>query len=145
MPHGDLIRVPIAKVPAGFVELYEDQCNERCTHDGRVDCHEWTVVCASASKLLGWLNSSRFANVSYGDPEIGFCPYSNKLDNLDSLSNGQSGTLEVTLVYHCGNDPDMYRFIDGRHRAFWLATHGAEFVPVMVPKHQQTHFNSILL
>ncbi|ASU38154.1 hypothetical protein hmeg3_07465 [Herbaspirillum sp. meg3] len=122
--------------------MYEDQAFGATTYNGSVDFGEWKLVHASSGKILEWLKSSRFNNFSFGDPDIGFVPYPDKWKKLESLKSGQHRDLEITVVWE--HQPGLYEFMNGRHRAMWLAFHDAEFVPILVPPHQVAHFKAIL-
>ncbi|WP_353192123.1 hypothetical protein [Pandoraea pnomenusa] len=139
----DKLNVPVSVVPGGAVRMYEDSGYTWSTFNGKVASKGWEVVRAIPEKLLRWLEQSKFSNASLGDRFDGFHPYPHKLAELESLKKGQGRDLDMTLVVQ--KTEWSYEFVNGRHRAYWLAANGAEFVPILVPVHQVAHFTSVLI
>lgn len=143
MAHKDVHHVPVSCVPGGIVEFYEDLMMEGREIQGSVQPGDWSLIRAVPQKLLDWLKNAHFAN---GGGTDGFEPIQAKIQELDTLKVGQRGALEVTWVSLVSNFPaDSYEFINGRHRAFWLAKNGAAFVPLLVPNSQIGHFSALLV
>ncbi|MGU7773741.1 hypothetical protein ACV229_26605 [Burkholderia sp. MR1-5-21] len=112
------------------------------------DEHRWSLIRANPSRYLLWLSQTEFSQTDakhdasgrrvVGSPRTGFVPYQWKLSRLDSLRVAQGDALEITLLIE--PVPGAFEFRFGRHRAYWLATNNAEFVPLMVPLHQAERF-----
>lgn len=144
MAYRDKMEVPVTGAAGGKVVMYEDALHNVSTHNGQAQSGEgWVILKAKPAKVLDWLKNAVFANASYGDPPRGFNPYPGKMANLDSLMVGQGRALEMGVVYE--RAPSLYEFMNGRHRSYWLAQNGAEFVPFVVPKHQSEHFTQLLV
>lgn len=120
---------------------------------GKVGTYErvWSLVRASPARYLRWLSETEFSQTDArhdrdgrtlpNSPKIGFFPYPARLATLDSLRNDQHADLEITVLLE--TLPGRYFFGDGRHRAYWLASNNAEFVPLMVPSHQADRFRAL--
>ncbi|WP_156523241.1 hypothetical protein [Bordetella ansorpii] len=126
------------------IEMREDQGYEEETHNGFVAPDVgWQVIFANPARYLAWVRRAAFANVNPdGSFGPGFRPDSSKLAKLDSLRQGVRGWLGITLVSE--KSANTYSFIDGRHRAYWLAINNAVSVPLLVPAHQVAHFKDFL-
>lgn len=85
----------------------------------------WVTVAVSSNKYLRWFAEKE--KRSHGVLAL----VSPKLINLNSLLLAQRGPLELPCLH--GIADDQYQFINGRHRAYWLATTGgSEFVPLRI-------------
>ncbi|MBU6486191.1 MAG: hypothetical protein KGQ57_00010 [Burkholderiales bacterium] len=106
--------------------------------------YEWSLVRAKPVRYLKWLSETEFSQTDArhdkngrtlpNSPRIGFFPYPHRLATLDSLREKQHADLSITMLIEVL--PGRYFFENGRHRAYWFATNNAEFVPLMVPRHQ---------
>ncbi|OWY31827.1 hypothetical protein [Herbaspirillum aquaticum] len=144
MAYGDQMEVSATGAAGGKVVMYEDALHNVRTYNGQAESGKgWAILKATPEKVLAWLKDAEFANGSYGDPPRGFNPYPDKLARLDSLREGQGRALDMGVVYE--KVPGLYEFMNGRHRSYWLATNGAEFVPFVVPAHQVEHFTQLLV
>ncbi|WP_019939700.1 hypothetical protein [Bordetella sp. FB-8] len=145
MAHGDYHEVPFVNNVYAPISLYEDSAWEAYTHNGHAQVKEgWAVLKANPEKYLAWVKTAEFGNINPdGDWGEGFRPSPLKMARLDSLKQGQRGKLEITVLYE--SQPGFFNFVNGRHRAYWLATHQAVFVPLTVPKHQFNTFECLFL
>jgi len=125
--------------------MLEDQNYDGHTYnsDQSIFGNGWSMIWADPQKYLAWVRAASFSNINPdGTNGPGFVPNAWKLNRLDSLKEGVSRPLGITLVREVIEG--CYTFTDGRHRAYWLAKNMATLVPLLVPAHQVKHFQSFL-
>lgn len=138
----DRITVPFTSEREPII-MVEDSAYEAATHNGYVDMETgWVVLRANPKRYLEWVKAACFVNYNPdgSDGKNGFLPNPLKLARSEQAL--MSGELAIPVLHE--EDGGRYAFTDGRHRAYWLATHGAIFVPLLVPVHQQQHFRVLL-
>jgi hypothetical protein len=85
----------------------------------------WVTVVVSSSKYLRWFSGQE--KRSHG--ALALVP--SKLKNLNSLLLAQRGLLEFPCLK--GIAEDQYQYINGRHRAYWLASvGGCDEIPLRI-------------
>lgn len=140
------ITVPIinaaAHVPSEIRLTIDSDHEFQTSSHGLIDYGEWKLLEANPAKYYGWLQTALFNNSGFEQPFVADVGRVNGVGKCFETNPLDSG-LYVTLVVQekCG----VFTFIDGRHRAYYLAIKGAQFVPLMVPVVQYEIFAGMLL
>lgn len=135
------IDIPLQRTMAGvppMVRLLVDKNHEWKTSSVDVRCGGWTLLAAKPVTYLRWIGTARFS-----DGSTGFIPDGGRLAALSAClqTNPMQSRLSVPLLL---NDGVTTQFVDGRHRAHWLAGRNAAFLPLLVPTQQADAFTNLL-
>lgn len=135
------IDIPLQRTMAGdppAVRLIVDKNHEWKTTSVEVRCGGWTLLAAKPITYLRWIGTARFS-----DGSMGFIPDGGRLTALSTVlqTNPMQSGLSVPLLL---NEGSTTQFVDGRHRAHWLASRNAAFLPLLVPTQQADAFANLL-
>lgn len=135
------IDIPLQRTMAGdppTVRLLVDKDHEWKTSSVDVRRGGWTLLAAKPITYLRWIGTARFS-----DGSMGFIPDGARLAALSAClqTNPMHSRLSVPLLL---NEGVTTQFVAGRHRAYWLASRNAAFLPLLVPTQQADAFANLL-